>query len=103
MLRTSTHLVQPPPGETRNDPRGPTTVTLADLRAGQLAHVLGFGNVDGALEAKLREIGFCEGDEVQLVARGPLGGWPIAVRLNRRIIAMRQTEALCVILAESAT
>ena len=29
------------------------------------------------LEAKLREIGFCEGDEVELLARGPFGGQPL--------------------------
>ena len=45
------------------------------------------------LEAKLREIGFCEGDEVELLARGPFGGQPLALRLNRRTIAIRGDEA----------
>lgn len=45
------------------------------------------------LEAKLREIGFAEGDEVEMLGRGPFGGQPLAVRLNRRIIALRSVEA----------
>jgi len=67
-------------------------MTVADLFAGQHARVVA---VNGAphLEEKLREIGFCEGDGVQLIARGPIGGQPLAVRLNRRIIAMRTDEA----------
>lgn len=45
------------------------------------------------LEAKLREIGFAEGDEVEMLGCGPFGGQPLAVRLNRRIIALRMVEA----------
>lgn len=67
-------------------------MTIADLIAGQHARVVAM-NAAPHLEAKLREIGFCEGDGVQLLARGPLGGEPLAVRLNRRIIAMRSVEA----------
>lgn len=53
-----------------------------------------------ALELKLREIGFCEGDGVQLLARGPFGGQPLAVRLNRRIIAMRADEAAALVVEQ---
>ncbi|WP_395646945.1 ferrous iron transport protein A [Terricaulis sp.] len=71
-------------------------MTVADLLAGQHARVLAV-QANPALEAKLREIGFCEGDGVQLIARGPLGGQPLAVRLNRRIIAMRDDEAAALV------
>lgn len=70
-------------------------MTIADLIAGQrarVAHVRGLPE----LETKLREIGFCEGDFVELMAVGPVGGEPLAVRLNRRLIAMRRVEAAAI-------
>ncbi len=70
---------------------------IADLAEGERARVLAIAAATPELEAKLREIGFCEGDEVQLLTRGPLGGQPLAVRLNRRIIAMRKNEAASVL------
>lgn len=71
-------------------------MNIADLAEGQQGRVSAIIAVSSELEAKLREIGFCEGDEVQLLTRGPLGGQPLAVRLNRRIIAMRNNEASAV-------
>lgn len=73
-------------------------MTVADLRPGQHACVLAITS-HPILEAKLREIGFCEGDKVQLLTRGPLGGQPLAIRLNRRIIAMRNDEAAALVVA----
>lgn len=70
---------------------------IADLAEGEQARVLSIASALPELEVKLREIGFCEGDEVQLLTRGPLGGQPLAVRLNRRIVAMRRDEAASVI------
>lgn len=67
-----------------------------------MAQIVAIAPGELALETKLREIGFCEGDEVELLMRGPLGGQPLAVRLNRRIIAMRRSEARA-ILVESAS
>ncbi len=69
---------------------------IADLAEGEQARVVAIAASSPELEAKLREIGFCEGDEVQLLTRGPLGGQPLAVRLNRRVIAMRKNEAAAV-------
>lgn len=70
---------------------------IADLTEGQRGRIRAFVADLPELEAKLREIGFCEGDEVQLLTRGPLGGQPLAVRLNRRVIAMRNNEAAAVV------
>ena len=67
--------------------------TLNHLKKGRHARVVAITNSDDGLEAKLREIGFAEGDEVELLARGPLGGQPLSVRLNRTIIALRKNEA----------
>jgi len=67
-------------------------MTLDKLAKGVTTQILAFSNND-PLSTKLREIGFAEGDEVELLARGPLGGWPISVRLNRTVIALRKEEA----------
>jgi ferrous iron transport protein A len=60
---------------------------------GQVARVTGFADSDPRLVAKLREIGFAEGDEVELLGRGWLGGAPLSIRLNRTVIALRRGEA----------
>ena len=71
-------------------------MTLKELADGCIARVESVAAVRPDFEAKLREIGFSEGDEVEIVARGPLGGQPLAVRLNRRIIAVRSEEAAAI-------
>ena len=76
-------------------------MNLDDLAEGEVGRIGSFAAEAPDLEAKLREIGFCEGDEVQLLTRGPLGGQPLAVRLNRRIIALRSAEARAVVLEDA--
>ncbi len=70
-----------------------TTLQLDRLDKGRVGHVVGFAAGSDTLVAKLREIGFAEGDEVELLARGWLGGAPLSIRLNRTVIALRKTEA----------
>ncbi len=66
---------------------------LHELRPRQRARVrLISAGVDG-LGIKLREIGFSEGDEVEMIGAGPFGGKTLAVRLNRTLIALRTGEA----------
>jgi len=67
------------------------------LVRGEVARVSGFGVGNESLVAKLREIGFAEGDEVELLARGWLGGAPLSFRLNRTVIALRKAEAALVL------
>lgn len=69
---------------------------LDRLVLGQTGRVTGFGMGDDRLVAKLREIGFAEGDEVELLGRGWLGGAPLSIRLNRTVIALRKGEAALV-------
>lgn len=69
---------------------------LVDLPQGQKACVSGIETNSGELEAKLREVGFAEGDEVEMLAHGPLGAVTLAVRLNRTIIALRGPEAAAI-------
>jgi len=69
------------------------TATLNQLKPGQTGNIARIGAPDAQLVAKLREIGFSEGDEVELITTGPFGGQPLAVRLNRTIVALRKAEA----------
>ena len=67
---------------------------LNELPRGRIARVTDV-QANATLEAKLREVGFAEGDEIEMLGRGP---WPfgwrtLAVRLNRTIIALRVSEA----------
>lgn len=81
---------------------GSLSFGMHTLIKGQVARVTGFGIGDALLVAKLREIGFAEGDEVELLAKGWLGGAPLSFRLNRTVIALRKTEAAMVLVEQQA-
>jgi ferrous iron transport protein A len=66
---------------------------LSELPFGQVARVSAIEQATVELEAKLREVGFAEGDEVEMLNHGPFRGRTLAVRLNRSIIALRGSEA----------
>ncbi len=66
---------------------------LNELRPRQRARVRTIGAGTDGLGTKLREIGFSEGDEVEMVGAGPFGGRTLAVRLNRTLIALRTDES----------
>lgn len=81
---------------------GSISVGMHTLTKGRTARVTGFGTGDDSLVAKLREIGFAEGDEVELLATGWLGGAPLSFRLNRTVIALRKGEAAMVLVELAA-
>ena len=81
---------------------GSFSVGMDRLGKGLVARVTGFAGGDAELVAKLREIGFAEGDEVELLARGWLGGAPLSFRLNRTVIALRKSEAAMVLVEPTA-
>lgn len=66
---------------------------LSDLTIGVRAQILSISNEDSALEAKLRELGIAESDEVEVLEFGLIGKTPILVRLNRTMLALRREEA----------
>ena len=70
-------------------------MTLAELERGRIASVVGFLG-EAAVETLLREVGFAEDDQVEILGAGPLGGSPLSVRLNRTVIALRRDEAACI-------
>ncbi|HEY7378191.1 MAG TPA: FeoA family protein [Steroidobacteraceae bacterium] len=49
-----------------------------------------------ALRDRLSELGFFVGERLRVVARGPFGGEPIAVRVGTSTFALRRHEAHCV-------
>lgn len=76
-----------------NDLQQRQAMKLHELAPNRKARVRTIASGGHDLEAKLREVGFSEGDEVEMVGHGPLGGQTLAVRVNRTIIAMRAPEA----------
>ena len=70
--------------------------TLEKLKRGEIGKVVGFGEGADNLVARLREIGFAETDEVELLHKGPFLGRPLCFRLNRTQIALRPAEARAV-------
>jgi len=81
---------------------GPATaaLTLDQLPIRQWARVLDVaypaGMHSGHLALRLTEIGFVPDEPVCIMARGALGGDPLAVRIGRATFALRRHEAALV-------
>lgn len=76
-----------------------TDLSLAQLRRGQSARVTsvrlpreGHGH-DVSLVLRLLELGFVPEEIVRVVALGPSGGEPMAVRVGGTLFALRRHEA----------
>jgi ferrous iron transport protein A len=70
-------------------------VTLTDLPHRTLAtvdSVQEFGDHDN-IARRLRELGFVAGEQVEVVAVGPLGGEPLLVQVGFTRFALRRSEA----------
>ena len=52
--------------------------------------------VDASTLRRLEELGFIDGEPVQVMRRGPGGREPIAVRVGDTLFALRLVEAQCV-------
>ncbi|MBN8981191.1 MAG: ferrous iron transport protein A [Rhizobiales bacterium] len=48
------------------------------------------------LERRLIEFGFVEGARVEVLHEGPVGGDPIAIRINGATVALRRREAMAI-------
>lgn len=73
-------------------------MTLDQLKKRTPAKITGFSCENKALETRLREIGFAEGDNVEALHFGLFNRNPISVRLNGAIIALRRADASVVTL-----
>ncbi len=70
-------------------------MTLTDLPVRTLATVdtvVEQGEND-SIARRLRELGFIAGEEVQIVASGPLGAEPLLVQIGFTRFALRRSEA----------
>lgn len=74
----------------------PINMDLGKLSKGAKAQIIGVSEQDPIIAAKLREIGFAEGDEVEIMHFGPFGRTPICIRLNGTLIALRCKEAAAI-------
>ena len=76
---------------------------LSDLAKGQSARVVGVmpsaPDVPADLTRRLADLGFLPGERVRVLARGPLGGEPVAVRVGTATFALRRLEADCIRIA----
>jgi ferrous iron transport protein A len=76
---------------------------LSDLPKGMSARVVGVvasaADVPADLTRRLSDLGFLPGERVHLLARGPLGGEPFAVRVGTSTFALRRLEADCIRIA----
>lgn len=80
-----------------------TCQALSELAKGQSARVVGVvpsaADVPADLMRRLADLGFLPGERVHVLARGPLGGEPVAVRVGSATFALRRLEADCIRIA----
>ncbi len=50
-------------------------------------------HANDAIARRLRELGFVNGEEVKIVARGPVGAEPLLVQVGFTRFALRRSEA----------
>lgn len=55
-------------------------------------------HANDAIARRLRELGFVQGEEVRLVAKGPVGGEPLLVQVGFTRFALRISEAKRVVI-----
>jgi ferrous iron transport protein A len=70
-------------------------VTLSELPLHASAKVEDVQDLhpNDAIARRLRELGFVNGEEVRLVARGPVGGEPLLFQVGFTRFALRRSEA----------
>ncbi|MEM8799038.1 MAG: FeoA family protein [Pseudomonadota bacterium] len=66
---------------------------MGSLSIGDTAIISGFNRCSPELEIKLRQIGFAENDEIEIMAVGPVGKSPVSVRIGATLVAVRRGEA----------
>jgi len=67
--------------------------TLFALEKHRPARICGFSDEEGCDQTRLREIGFAEGDLVEIMHVGLFGRSPLNIKLHGTAIAMRPREA----------
>lgn len=77
--------------------------SLVGLETGLSARIVSVAaarpNLPPDLIRRLFDLGFLPGESVRVLARGPVGGEPIAVRVGTSTFALRRLEAACIEIA----
>ena len=79
---------------------------LSDLTVGVRARISRIcgqkSGVPGAVEVEQRllEMGFAEGEELEVLHHGPIGRDPIAVRIGETVLAVRRSDAQLVLVED---
>ena len=70
-------------------------MTLSDLplNGSALVESVQELHANDAIARRLKELGFVPGEDVRLVARGPIGGEPLLVQVGFTRFALRRAEA----------
>ncbi|WP_454831360.1 FeoA family protein [Pseudoxanthomonas wuyuanensis] len=70
-------------------------MTLSDLpgRTPAIVESVQDHGPNDAIARRLRELGFVNGEEVQIVAKGPMGAEPLLVQVGFTRFALRRSEA----------
>lgn len=70
-------------------------MTLSDLplHSSALVESVQELHANDAIARRLMELGFVQGEDVRLVARGPVGGEPLLVQVGFTRFALRRSEA----------
>ncbi|WP_312371277.1 FeoA family protein [Stenotrophomonas sp.] len=78
-------------------------MTLSDLPLHASAKVENVQDLhaNDAIARRLRELGFVNGEEVRLVARGPVGGEPMLFQVGFTRFALRRSEAARVLVSST--
>nr|WP_246333595.1 FeoA family protein [Stenotrophomonas tumulicola] len=63
------------------------------LQANAVVEAVHDTHPNDAIARRLRELGFVKGEDVRLVARGPIGGEPLLVQVGFTRFALRHSEA----------
>lgn len=75
---------------------------LESLPVGHIARISGFAALPDDVAERLVELGFEEGAEVEMLHRAPLGGDPLAVRVDGATVALRRALARAILLVDAA-
>lgn len=74
--------------------------SLTDLRKGETGRIVALSarhpQATADLLRRLSDLGFLPGELARVVARGPFGAEPIAVRIGTATFALRRLEADCI-------
>lgn len=79
-------------------------MTLSDLplHGSALVESVQELHANDAIARRLKELGFVKGEDVRLVARGPIGGEPLLVQVGFTRFALRLTEAARIVITAHA-